>query len=350
MEKRILLIITISLSTLFLKASCFDDEKNWSEKIFKGDYRLTVFTCKILEFSAEKAQMTTIGYDGLKAIAQIDKIFLGKIDTTIVYLSPYSYLVAGETYLVYGSGKGNHFFFGGMCDFLSKRVTNSKDVLQELKTLSEISDIENNRLTCYHTMQDANNKILAEGFYENGKPVKIWKHYWQNGNMKAEYDFTNKSEIQYRENGLKKYKIGWFENEQTYCQYSTKNNEFLENKHIMKKTEYGELVTWFSYYDNGNLQEQYSEKSFGNHKSGYSYSGEKFDYQEYYDNGKIKAKGSFFEKDSVGTWYFYDEKGNYKEKKDYKNTDTLRLIAREKEEIEKNSVTLCELCVSVLKK
>jgi len=333
--KKLLFIIAISLSIQILNASCEDDGKSWSEKIFKGDFRF-VFTCKILEFSAEKAQATTVGYDGLKAVAEIDQLFFGKIDTTIVYLRPFWGLQVGETYLVYGEGKINHFSFFGLCDFLSKKVTNSKNILQELKTLSDVSDIVNNKLTCYYTIQDDNNNKLAEGFYENGKPVNIWKHYWHNGNIKAEYDFTNNSEIQYLENGLKKYKIVKSENESTWYKYSTKNNDFLTLKSISKKMEYGNLETWFFYYDNGNLQNQYSQKSFGNNKMGYSPSGEKFDYQEYYENGIIKAKGSFFEKDSVGTWYFYDEKGKHKWKKNYKNADTFRLKTMENEWIEKN--------------
>jgi len=338
MKKIISLIITITLSIQLLNASCITDGRSWSEIIFNynGNHRSAVFTCKILEFSAEKGQETTAGYIGLKAVAQVEKVFFGKIDTNIVYLSPGHHLQVGETYLVYGHGNRNHFYFGGPCDLHSKQVPNGNYVTQEEKTLSEISDIMKKKLTCYYTIQLGHHK-LAEGFYENGKPAKIWKHYyWNNGYVKVEYDFTNNSEIHYHENGLKNAKIERSENETTLYQYSTENNDFLKLKYISKKTEYGDLVTWFFYYDNGNLQKQYSEKSFGHDKAGSSPSGEWFDYQEYYDNGKIKAKGSFFEQDSVGTWYFYNEKGKNKGKKDYKNIDTLHLLTMENEWIEIN--------------
>jgi len=337
MKKIIIFIVTITLSAQLLNASGYTDGRSWSEIIFNynENHRLAVFTCKILEFSAEKVQKTTEGLFGLKAVAQVEKVFFGKIDSTIVYLSPGFYLQVGEIYLVYGGGNRNYFSFGGL---FSKKVSNNKDIIQELKTLSEISDIVNNKSTCYYTIQDANNKILAKGYYEKGKPVKIWKHYWNNGNMKAEYDFKNNSEIQYHENGLKKYKIFRTENELTYYQYSTENNGFLNYKYIEKSTEYGKLYTWFFYYDNGNLKNQYYQKSFGHNKLGWSPSEEKFDYQEYYENGKIKGKGNYLGQDSVGTWYFYDKRGKYKGKKDYKNIDTLRLTIMENEQIETNKL------------
>jgi len=53
-------------------------------------------------------------------------------------------------------------------------------------------------------------------------------------------------------------------------------------------------------------------------------------------NGKIKAKGNLYKKDSVGTWCFYDEKGRKTGEKVYKDVDTDKLLAIEKKQIEKN--------------
>jgi len=326
------IIIVIPISTQLLNASCITDEKTWSEKIFKGDYFSAVFTCKALEFSAERNSYgeliyTTGGIYGLKAVVQIDKVFFGKIDTIIVNLNAGFYMETGETYLIYAYGKGNNFSFDGYCDIQSKKIISSKNVIRELEILSEISDIINNKLTCNYVISDSENNKLAEGFYKNGKPVKIWRHYYNNGGIKAEYDFTNHSVTQYYNNGSKNYKNSISGNKNVYYKFSTKNNNFLEYKTMSRKKNYGNLTTWFWYYDNGNIKKQYSTKEITCYHSFFDGNGENhivsgvtsdekiMNYKEYYDNGNIKSKGEFFIKDSIGIWYLYDEDGKLIEKK-----------------------------------
>ena len=342
-KKITFLIIILLLSTHFLNASCLDDGKIWSERIFTGNHNSAIFTCKVLEFSSEEVRETIDGVTYLKtgiissrAVVQVDKVFFGKIDTTIVNLNAGFFMELGESYLIYGYGYKNNFAFAGRCLAHSKKVTNNKDVVRELEILSELSNIINNKQTCSYTMLDANNNKLAEGFYKNGKPAKIWKHYWPNGNIKTKYNFKDNIEIQYHDNGLTKFKRFTSEKESIYYRYSTKNNNFLTYKEIVKSTDYGKLETLFFYYENGNLQKQYTRKSLGNNNHGYSGDGYMMDYQEYYENGKIKEKGNLYNKDRVGTWYFYNEKGKNTDKKVYEDVDTTILLAIEKKHIEQN--------------
>jgi len=336
MKKITILLTAILLTSLqFLNASCIDDGKSWSERIFNGYGESYVFICKILEFSDAKAQMTSVGTMGLRAVAQIDKVFFGKIDSDIVHLAPWSHVKVGDTYLIYGGGRRNVFTFGGACDFQSKKIPDNYANMYEVKTLSEISNIINKKLSGHYVIKD-DKRVFAEGYYEKGKPVKIWKHYWDNGNIKAVYDFTNNTETQYLENGFKKSLLEKNGNEQTFSLFSMEKNGVLVSKHTIKKTEYGELVTWFEYDDNGKLKKQYTVKNFGHDKRGYAPSGEMFDYQVYYKNGKLKAKGAFFNQDSVGTWYFYSEKGKLKRKKEYKSVDSQLLTTQENNNIEIN--------------
>ena len=186
MKKAILSILLLLLSIQICFASCFNDGKIWSERIFTGDHYSAIFTCKVLEFSSENQVETTGGILGLRAVVQVNKLFFGKIDTTIVNLNAGFFMEVGETYLIYGSGYKSNFYFDGYCIVHSKKVTDNKDVVRELEILTELSKIINNKRTCSYTMLDANNK-LAEGFYKNGKPSRIWKHYWENGNTKAEF-------------------------------------------------------------------------------------------------------------------------------------------------------------------
>ena len=340
MKKITLIILASLLSITFLNASsCYDDGKIWSERIFTGNYFSAIFTCKVLEFSSENQIETTAGIMGLRAVVQVDKVFFGKVDS-IVNLNAGFYMKVGKTYLIYGRGYKNIFSFDGYCAVHSMEIPENNDRVRDIEILTELSNIINNKQTCSYTMLAHNNKKLAEGFYKNGKPTGIWKHYLWNGNIKSEYNFEENSEIQYDDNGLKKSKSLMSEQETIYYyyEYSTKNNNFLTQKHILKNTDYGHLITAFFYYDNGNIEKQYTTKSLGN-KWGYGggvYDGYYMDYQEYYENGNIKAKGNLYKEDSVGTWYFYDEKGINTSKKVYEDLDTDKFLAAEKEQIEKN--------------
>ncbi|MCL2246238.1 MAG: carboxypeptidase regulatory-like domain-containing protein [Lentimicrobiaceae bacterium] len=339
MKKIILIIIVSLLSIHFLNASCIDDRKIWSERIFTGDYYSAIFTCKVLEFSSENQVKSTAGILGLRAVVQVEKVFFGKVDT-IVNLDAGFSMKVGRTYLIYGRGYRNNFSFDGYCTVHSMEVPDIKDGgrISELEILTDLSNIINNKQTCSYTMLNLNNKKFAEGSYKNGKPAGIWKHYLWNGNIKAEYNFEENSEIQYYDNGLKNHKLLKSETEEIFYKYSTIDNDFLTFKYILKNTDYGHLITWFFYYDNGNLEKQYTTKSLGGRYGygGTEHDGYYMDYQEFYENGKIKAKGNLFNNDSVGTWYFYNEEGRNTGKKVYEDVDSDKLLAIEKEQIEKN--------------
>ena len=343
MKQTVIFILAISLSLPFLNASeiVVSDGLTWSEKIFKEDRFSAIFTCKILDNIAIKEKREgyfegifyeeTVGY---RIVAQVEKVFFGKVDTGIVTIThQHGIMVSDKAYLIYANHRnpqGNYF------SLVDKKGTNGTNEVRELEILSELSNIINNKLTCKYVMLDANNNKLAEGFFKNGKRVKKWKHYYpDSSNIKAKYNFTNNSVTQYNETGLKTGIIS--EKGKVYYQYSAENKNLLVNKTIITKKDYGQLNNWFWYYDNGKLQKQYFTKTLRVGRSGYTSDGMLMDYREYYENGKIKARGEFFNNDSVGTWYFYDNKGKFKREKIYKNVDTLGLIAKEKESIAINT-------------
>jgi len=135
-------------------------------------------------------------------------VFFGKVDT-IVNLHGGFFMEVGKTYLLYGRGyKSNYLIDGGCgyCTVHSTEIPENNDRVRDIEILTELSNIINNKQTCSYTMLAHNNKKLAEGFYKNGKPAGIWKHYLWNGNIKSEYNFEENSEIQYDDNGFKKFK------------------------------------------------------------------------------------------------------------------------------------------------
>ena len=328
MKKITILIIVIALSLQFLNASSASNGLCWSEEIFIENYRPAIFTCKALNTTAineEKKDESGRIYTenkGYRITVQVEKVFFGEVDTGIVNIGNGIAMKPEKTYLIYArvNLQDDYFYLPG-CDYRvdadqSKEITTVKN--RELEILSELSNIINNKLTCKYVMLGANNHKLAEGFFKKGKRVKKWKHYWPNsGKIKAEYDFTKNSVIQYDENGFKSNKKITSENEDIYYQYAANSKNRLAYKSITTKKDYGKLENWFRYYDNGKLQEQYSAKNLGNDKEGYGTDVD-INYEIYYETGMLKAKGEFFNNDSVGTWYFYDKEGEYKEKKIYK--------------------------------
>ena len=347
-KKIVIFIIAISLSLQFLNASeiiatVAGNGLTWSERIFNEDSFSAIFTCKVLDNIAIKkereGEFEGVFYEeivGYRIVAQVEKVFFGKVDTGIVTITHrYGIMVSDNAYLIYANHRnpqGNYFYL------VDKKTTNGKRAVRELEILSELSNIINNKLTCKYVMLDANNNTLAEGFFKNGKRVKKWKHYYPDSkNIKTEYDFTNNSVTQYYENGLLKRKKIPSKIKEIYYQYSTENNNCLALKEIIVEKDYGQLVHLFWYYDNGKLQKQYFVKTLRVGRYGYNSDGMLMDYREYYENGKIKAKGEFFNNDSVRTWHFYDNKGKFKEEKIYKNVDTLGLITKEKESIAINT-------------
>ena len=345
MRKLITLVTILFLSIPFLNADqiiIVPDDLNlsWSERIFKEDYCSAIFTCKILDNMTRTKEFEEFGKiytenEVYCTVVQVEKVFFGKVDTGIVNITNESAPESGEIYLIYAI----HRNLQGSCFYLAdspERATNKKGITREVEILSELSNIINNKLTCKYVMSDAGNNKLAEGFFKNGKRVKKWKHYWPGtGNIKAEYDFSKNSVTRYNKTGLKTYEEITSE-KKIYYQYATENNNLLVYKEIITKKDYGNLVNCFWYHDTGKLQKQHSSKLLGSDRWGYTSDGMIMDYREYYETGKIKAKGAFLYQDSVGTWYFYDEKGKYKEKKIYKNIDPLKLIKIENKYIEEN--------------
>jgi len=287
-------IVAIILSLQVLNASGIIDNSTWPENFFREDYWSDIFTCKVLDniwLKEEKKDKSGNIYTeekGYRVTVQVEKVFFGKVDTGIVHISSRMAMEPGKTYLIYANRNNSQENYFYLLDNLSKQIPTGGNMIWELKTLSELSNIINNKLTCSYTLNDGNDK-LVQGFFKNGQGVKKWKYYWpDSGNLKIEYDFTKKTVTYYSENGLKGSKHITSKNKEIDYLYSKNNPNRLIYKNIITKTDYGELLNRF----------------------------------EYYENGKIKAKGEFSDKDNTGVWYFYDEKGKFKEKKIYKDKHT----------------------------
>jgi len=62
-------------------------------------------------------------------------------------------------------------------------------------------DNEEDGLFQYYFENDINSQVQKEGVYKNGKPIGLWKEYYENGNTKKNKDWTNEIWRYYKDNG-----------------------------------------------------------------------------------------------------------------------------------------------------
>jgi len=256
------------------------------------------------------------------ATAEIITVYFGRVDTNIVTLRAGSYLTVGKTYLIYTGSSGRNFSFGGNCDRWSKQITENPATTNELLILKQFSDIFKNKTSGQFIFTSHKNIALAKGQFKKGKSIKIWKHYYSNGTIKAEFDLNKKITTQYSANGFIKSrstvnnKIGFYE------QFSDKKNRQLTFTVKEVKNDTGLVMTVSEYYNNGNIKNLSSQLNI-NSKEGSSYStGKTGEYKEYYENGNLKLQGQYKTNKRIGLWKWYHENGDFSTEFDYKTGAT----------------------------
>jgi antitoxin component YwqK of YwqJK toxin-antitoxin module len=315
----ILLFVGLYNSSL---GCCADDDRTLTEMLFQGKTG-TIFTCKILTFSTLTDQYnniltSSVGIDG-KATAEIVTVYFGKVDTNVVTLRAGSYLSVGKTYLIYTEGSGQVYGFGGTCDRWSKEITENFTTTIELQTLKQFSDIFRNKSSGQFTFTNSKNIVIAQGQFKEGLAIKIWKHFYDNGIIKAQFDLTNNITSQYSDNGFIKTRITVNGNIEYYEKFSDKVSGQLTFTDKEVKNDTCLVMTVTEYYKNGNIKKLSSQLNI-NSKGGSSYSsGKTGDYKEFHENGNLKLQGQFNTNKRIELWKWYHENGEFYTEFDYKD-------------------------------
>lgn len=308
---------------------CALDDRTLTEMLFNGNTG-TIFTCKILSMTTPKyyndpecdngiqiQPWTEDGIDGT-ATVEIIQVYFGKVDTNIVKLKTGTFLQVGKTYLIYTYGNGKTFSCGGNCDKWTKQVADNSCSTYEMQLLKQFSDIFKNKTTGKFTFTNSKGIIIAEGQYRKGKPIKVWKHYYDNGNIKAEYDLKKNVNIQYSANGLKKSSETKTKEKSVYLTYSNKVNGQVKYKFEEFPNDSGTVMLTYSYYDNGILEKVNGQLSI-KVKGGYVSAGKTGIYEEYHVNGKLRLKGQYDHNKRIGLWQWYNDNGELNSEFDYKD-------------------------------
>jgi len=320
MKKNIsVLFFLLGIVKVSFPSQCIQDDRTLTERLFQGKCG-TIFTCKVLTFYIPEEMKNVSRSDGsigAIATAEIKEIFFGNVDSNIVTLYAGNYLAVGKEYIIYTGGSGHAFGFGGMCDRLTKAVT--QDANYEIQTLKKFSEIFKMKMTGEFIFKNSHDVIVATGKYENGNPIETWKHFYNNGKLKAEYDLKRNITTQFASNGFIKTKDFVKNKRKIYESYSEKVNGQLKYKVIdFYKTDTDEVSTFFEYYDNGKIKNIGNQELYTSSRHD-GWSGIRIgECKEYFENGKLRVKGKYIKNLRCGVWKWYNEDGKLKNKIDYK--------------------------------
>ena len=178
-----------------------------------------------------------------------------------------------------------------------------------------------------------NDGLFYEGQFKDDKPVGVFKHYYETGELKSLTDYseaTVRSKVFYPKGSLMAMgnfidrkkdsiwtyfdEVGWVSMRENYKEgmregestsYYPDGSVAIETTYLKDK-ENGSFV---HYYRNGNKEAE------GNNLGG-EYNGE---YIYYYDNGKKMHSGEFNLGKRNGKWIFYNTNGSIKNITQYRN-------------------------------
>ena len=317
MKRTTISILFILLTVKFGLACCAADNRTLTEMLFNGRQG-TIFTCKILS--------TDQNDNGdLYSMVKIIEVLFGLVDSSVVKINSgnYNYLVSGKSlpvgqeYLIYTGGSGRNFGCC-VCDRWTKPVSESLSFKKEIETIREFSTIFKQKKSGKFGFFYHNEKPAATGQFRNGKAIETWKHYYENGIIKAEYDLKNNITWQFSKNGFMTAKSTVTKNVGIYEKYSSTVNGQLKFKDIETKNDTGLTMQVYEYFDNGNLKGVHGQIVI-NVKGGSTSGGKTGIYEVYYSNGNLKLKGQFEKNRRTGVWTWYHENGDYNTDLDYKD-------------------------------
>lgn len=139
----------------------------------------------------------------------------------------------------------------------------------------------------------------TKGQYTDGKPSGHWEYYHKNGQLREEGDFKNG----YRIGVWKRFaKNGKLSEETNYGETGKKVGVYkeydLDEKLILELTYKGEeIIAYKTYDENGGVLGEGEKKR------------KELEFENFYSNGQLRAKGNYYKGNRVGTWKFYYRDG-----------------------------------------
>ncbi len=195
------------------------------------------------------------------------------------------------------------------------------------------TDSKGNKQGPWKKYYPSNDGLFYEGQFENDVPVGVFKHYYENGNIKSKTTYETskvRSEVYY--NGGQIMAKGVFidkKKDSTWLYYDNSGwlslmedyqkglktgpsiSYYPDGKVAVEKLYHNDLESgpFIMYYANGNKEME------GVYMSG-NYNGL---FSNYYDSGKKMQSGDYINGKRDGMWLFYNSNGSLKSVINYKN-------------------------------
>ena len=329
-------------------SSHFIDERTFTETLFQDNFNRTVFTCKILSQLKPNDKSNLPAYNAIDSEnkrlkltvrsygdepytytkAEVIHIYFGKIDSNIVTIvskghNPVDFEI-GNSYLIYTYG-GKTVNCRGIDVFNeTKSIVDDPDSSDEIHVIKQFSDVFKAKATCNFVVKNSKGFVLAQGKYKNGQAVGLWKHYYDSGSIKAEYNLKRSITTQFYPNGFIKTKFSIKGKEETYEYYTDKFQGRLTKREIQTKMDTGIAVLFYIYFPNGNLNKVEGRVDVYVKGGGMNFGWNTNIYEEYYENGKPKIKGRYDHNKKVGKWKEFTENGELRSQIDYKSGTAIK--------------------------
>ncbi|MBP8034420.1 MAG: hypothetical protein KAZ71_07460 [Bacteroidia bacterium] len=326
-----LILIILFLRQFIAVSCCAGDDRTLIELLFQGKPG-TIFTCKIISMTVPKPIISSPDSNGIireeyssmggidgTAIAEIIRVYFGKVDTNIVTLKTGSFLTVGKSYIIYSGIDDKVLYCGGGCDNRTHLLTGSKDEINELKIIEQFSNIYKKKKSGKFSFYSTTNKLLAEGNFKKGVPIKIWKHYHTNGNLKSELDLQTNHNKYFNGNSLIIRENITYKDSSRSITYFGNADRRISSRWVTMRNEKGNLSMKSEYYTNGNLKILEGQQSIFDTKGHESNEGKAGKYIEGYENGVIKVIGAYLKSKRIGLWKWYNEDGSFYAEYDYKD-------------------------------
>jgi antitoxin component YwqK of YwqJK toxin-antitoxin module len=293
MKKIIFILLAFLIQFEICYGCCSGDERTITEKLYNFSIG-TVFVGTVIESGQNN--------ENFYAKIKVEEKLFGKIDSSIISMATGSrnssaggrILKKGQTYLFYAGGSGVTFGCCSNCDNETKPLKLGEPNF-ELDLIRKFADIQRKRRNGHYIIKNENGIIIADGWYNQGKPIKEWSHFYDNGIIKNKFEVEINKTTTYFQNG--------------YIQGTNQIKGDTTISELFSKTVEGQLenlIIWFNNY-NTEFSREYKNGILKNSHYATAMIGYVNEWIDYYDNGNIYIKGQYSKGKKTGEWITYNE-------------------------------------------
>ncbi len=183
-------------------SECYLANKSLTEILLIKD--ATIFSCTILSSTESELEYVTHK-------VRVNEVFIGTVKDTLVKINGGNarqknhigqvlkdrgrLLTVGSQLLFYGTAE--NYMCCTECDKWNKEINNTNSSKEEIKIIKQFAEIYNKRISGKFKFYWHETILIASGSFKKGVPVGVWNHYYNDGKLKTQADFTQEYETSF---------------------------------------------------------------------------------------------------------------------------------------------------------